>query len=33
MAEHCTPRINACPVGLPSIHAVTECDNITNTAG
>ncbi|CAG9536247.1 unnamed protein product [Cercopithifilaria johnstoni] len=31
MAEHCTPRINACPLGLPSIHAVTECDNITNT--
>ncbi|VDK81672.1 unnamed protein product [Litomosoides sigmodontis] len=32
MAEHCTPRINACPLGLPSIHAVTECDNVTNTA-
>ncbi|VBB25500.1 unnamed protein product [Acanthocheilonema viteae] len=32
MVEHCTPRINVCPLGLPSIHAVTECDNITNTA-
>ncbi|VIO92997.1 Uncharacterized protein BM_BM10329 [Brugia malayi] len=31
MAEHCTPRINACPVGLPSVHAVTECDNVTDT--
>uniref|UniRef100_A0A0R3RSP2 EB domain-containing protein n=1 Tax=Elaeophora elaphi TaxID=1147741 RepID=A0A0R3RSP2_9BILA len=32
MVEHCTPRINACPLGLPSIHAVTECDNITDTS-
>uniref|UniRef100_A0A1I8EKS2 Uncharacterized protein n=2 Tax=Wuchereria bancrofti TaxID=6293 RepID=A0A1I8EKS2_WUCBA len=31
MAEHCTPRINVCPVGLPSVHAVTECDNVTDT--
>ncbi|MCP9261623.1 hypothetical protein DINM_004968 [Dirofilaria immitis] len=33
MAEHCTPRMNACPLGLPSIHAVTECDNITDSTG
>ncbi|VDK65240.1 unnamed protein product [Onchocerca ochengi] len=31
MAEHCTPRVNACPVGSPSIHAVTECDNVTES--
>ncbi|OZC11942.1 hypothetical protein X798_01123 [Onchocerca flexuosa] len=33
MAEHCTPRVNACPVGLPSIHFVTECNNVTESAG
>ncbi|VDP16606.1 unnamed protein product [Onchocerca flexuosa] len=32
MAEHCTPRVNACPVGLPSIHFVTECNNVTESA-
>ncbi|EFO24600.1 hypothetical protein LOAG_03879 [Loa loa] len=31
MAEHCTPRKNVCPVGLPSVHAVTQCDNVTDT--
>uniref|UniRef100_A0A915PZL0 Bifunctional inhibitor/plant lipid transfer protein/seed storage helical domain-containing protein n=1 Tax=Setaria digitata TaxID=48799 RepID=A0A915PZL0_9BILA len=31
MAEHCTPRPNVCPLGLPSVHAVTECDNVTDS--